>query len=508
MTQNSPALQQCALSMTGVTKKFPGTVAVDNVDFEVRCGEVHALMGENGAGKSTLMKILAGSFADYTGEIIINGEVVRLHSPAEAKRYGIGMIYQELSLARPLSIAENILAGELPNRFGFFLDRTKLIGDAKKRLASVQLDLDPMTPVEDISQHEAQLVEIAKVLGGEPKILVMDEPTSALSREEVERLFGIIGDLRAQGLTIIYISHHLPEIFRIADRITVLRDGKKIATCGRTDITPEDAVQMMVGQPIDTFYKTREHTIGEKAIEVRNLTRNGFFRDVSFHAGQGEILGLAGLNGAGRTELARSICGLDPVDSGEVILGGSSVRIKRYGQSVELGLAYLTEDRKTDGLFHRLSVRENLVAALIPNHTKGGIYDESPGKRASDDLISDLKIATPSRQETAGNLSGGNQQKVLLGKWIAAGPEVLILDEPSRGVDVPAKKLIHDAVLDLVSRGKTVLLLSSDLPELVGLADRVMIMKTGRIIGEMSREQLSEESVLLAINGRGDNLYE
>ncbi|MFC1551879.1 sugar ABC transporter ATP-binding protein [Candidatus Latescibacterota bacterium] len=499
---------QCALSMTGVTKRFPGTVAVDNVDFEVRCGEVHALMGENGAGKSTLMKILAGSFSDYTGQIVINGEDVRLHSPAEAKRHGIGMIYQELSLARPLNIAENILAGELPGRFGFLLDRTKLIGDAKKRLAGIQLDLDPMTPVEDISQHEAQLVEIAKVLGGEPKILVMDEPTSALSREEVERLFDIIGDLRAQGLTIIYISHHLPEIFRIADRITVLRDGKKIATCERSDITPEDAVQMMVGQPIDTFYTSRAHTIGEKTVEVRNLTRNGFFRDVSFHSGSGEILGIAGLNGAGRTELARSMCGLDPVDSGEMILGGNPVRIKRYGHAVGLGLAYLTEDRKTDGLFHRLSVRENLVAALIPDHTKGGFYDESPGKLAADKLIGDLKIATTSQETTAGNLSGGNQQKVLLGKWIAAGPDVLILDEPSRGVDVPAKKLIHDAILDLVSRGKTVLLLSSDLPELVGLADRVMIMKTGRIIGEMSKDQLSEESVLLAINGRGDNLYE
>ncbi|MFC1650172.1 sugar ABC transporter ATP-binding protein [Candidatus Latescibacterota bacterium] len=508
MAHNTPVTELCALSMTGVTKSFPGTVAVDNVDFEVRCGEVHALMGENGAGKSTLMKILAGSFADYSGRISIDGADVRLHSPSEAKKHGIGMIYQELSLARPLSIAENILAGELPSRFGFLLDKKKLIGEAKKRLARVQLDLDPMTPVEDISQHEAQLVEIAKVLGSTPKILVMDEPTSALSREEVERLFEIIDDLRRKGLTIIYISHHLPEIFRIADRITVLRDGKKIATCECSDITPEDAVQMMVGQSIDTFYKSRAHKIGEKTIEIKNLTRKGFFHDVSFHAGSGEILGVAGLNGAGRTELARSICGLDPVDSGDVILRGSPVRVKHYGNAVERGLAYLTEDRKTDGLFHRLSVRENLVAALVPKHTKSGFYDESPGKQTADYFIEALKIATSSPLTTAGNLSGGNQQKVLLGKWLAADLEVLILDEPTRGVDVPAKKLIHDAILDLVAVGKTVLLLSSDLPELVGLADRVMVMKTGRIIGEMSRDQLTEESVLLAINGRGDNLYE
>ncbi|MFC1541115.1 sugar ABC transporter ATP-binding protein [Candidatus Latescibacterota bacterium] len=494
--------------MTDVSKRFLGTIAVENVDFEVRSGEVQALMGENGAGKSTLMKILAGSFSDYSGRITIDGADVLLHTPSEAKKYGIGMVYQELSLARPLSIAENILAGELPNRFGFLLDQKKLIGEAKKRLARVQLDLDPMTPVEDINQHEAQLVEIAKVLGNAPKILVMDEPTSALSREEVERLFEIINDLRGQGLTIIYISHHLPEIFKIADRITVLRDGKKIATCERSNITPEDAVQMMVGQSIDTFYKSHAHTIGEKTIEIKNLTRYGFFHDISFHAGSGEILGIAGLNGAGRTELARSICGLDPVDSGEVILHCSPVRIKHYGDAVERGLVYLTEDRKTDGLFHRLSVRENLAAALIPKHTKGGFYNNSPGKKISDNLIGILKIATASTLTTAGNLSGGNQQKVLLGKWLATDPDVLILDEPTRGVDVNAKKLIHDAILDLVSGGKTVLLLSSDLPELVGLVDRVMVMKTGHIIGEMSRDQLTEESVLLAINGRGDNLYE
>ncbi len=497
-----------ALEMTGICKRYPGTLAVDTVDFDARVGEVHALMGENGAGKSTLMKILAGSFSDYIGNIRIGGQEVKLHSPAEAKYHGIGMIYQELSLALPVSIAENILIGQLPTRFGFLLDTKKMVCEAKRRLDRVKLDIDPMVPVKDISQHEAQLVEIAKVLGNNPCILVMDEPTSSLSRDETERLFNIINDLRKRGLTIIYISHHLSEVFRIADRVTVLRDGKKIGTHYISEVTPEDLVSMMVGRSIDTFYKNRSKHIGPAILEITNLTRRGFFHHISFQACEGEILGIAGLSGAGRTELARSICGLDPVDSGEVLLAGEPVECQPYRKMVSKGMFYLSEDRKTDGLFLRLSVNENLVPALIPRNTKWGWYSPTRDIKTAYNLINKLDITTSSPLVDVNNLSGGNQQKVLLGKWIAGQPRVLFLDEPTRGVDVNAKIKIHQAILEVAENGNSVVLISSDLPELVGLSDRIIVMRTGHIVGEMQKNQMTEESVLLAINGHGNHLYE
>ena len=491
-----------ALRMEGVSKAYPGTLAVDAVDFEARVGEVHALMGENGAGKSTLMKMLAGSFRDYTGRIGINGDEVALHSPALAKAHGIGMIYQELSLAQPISIAENLLVGRLPARFGFMVDRRAMVDEAARCLERVGLDLDPMTPVEAISQHEAQLVEVAKVLGNDPTILVMDEPTSALSREETERLFAIIRQLKSAGLTIIYISHHLSEVFAIADRVTVLRDGRKIATREIDAITPSELVQMMVGQKIDEFYARRKAKVGRTVLEVRNLTRRGFFHDVSLHVNEGEILGIAGLTGAGRTEVARSLCGLDPVDAGMVELEGRPLRRGSYQKAVARGLFYLSEDRKRDGLFLRLSLRRNLLSALIAKNTTAGFYSDRKSRSAADTMIEQLEIVAASTSVDVGNLSGGNQQKVLLGKWRAAEPRVLILDEPTRGVDVKAKKKIHEAVMTLADRAKSIILISSDLPELVGLSDRVVVMRGGRIIGEMSRDALTEESVLLAANGK------
>ncbi|TFG64573.1 MAG: sugar ABC transporter ATP-binding protein, partial [Spirochaetales bacterium] len=315
--------------MKGVSKKFPGTIAVDDVDFDVYAGEVHALVGENGAGKSTLMKMLAGSFDDYTGTISIKGKETKLHSPAMAKAVGIEMIYQELSLALPLSIAENVLVGRLPVRNGI-IDRKKLTEDAAAALSRVGLEyLDPMKPIEDISQHEAQLVEISKALWNNPGILVMDEPTSALSREEVERLFTIIAKLKNEGLAIVYISHHLPEIFRVADRVTVLRDGKKIGTKNIHEVKREEVVQMMVGRSIREFYTKRDHSIGKDRLVVENLSRWGFFHNVSFTAREGEILGICGLSGAGRTELARVMVGLDSASAGTVTLEGKRVSARR-----------------------------------------------------------------------------------------------------------------------------------------------------------------------------------
>lgn len=490
-----------ALAMEGVSKRFPGTLAVDSVDLEVYPGEVHALMGENGAGKSTLMRILAGSFDDYTGTIRVGGQVVRLHSPAAAKGHGLGMVYQELSLARPISIAENLLAGRLPtNRWGL-LDRTRLLEESRQCLEHVGLDIDPFKTVEEIGPHEAQLVEIAKALASTPCILILDEPTSALSREEVQRLFGIIRDLRNGGLAIIYISHHLPEVFEIADRVTVLRDGRKVGTRDIHELTPQTLVQMMVGTRIDEFYLGRTPHIGDIVLEAEGLTRHGFFHDASFRLRAGEIVGLAGLSGAGRTELARSLCGLDPLHRGVVRLMGEPLSVNGYAAMVAKGVVYLSEDRKQDGLFLRLPVRENLLAALLPAHSRAGIYRSGRDGAVVDRWFRELNIAAASPEVDAGTLSGGNQQKVLLGKWLATEPKVLILDEPSRGVDINAKRKIHEAVMALADRGAAILLISSDLPELAGLSDRALIMRSGRIIGEIPKARLSEESLLLAANG-------
>ena len=491
-----------ALEMKHVSKRFPGTIAVDDVSFEVSAGEVHALVGENGAGKSTLMKMLAGSFDDYTGDIRVNGRDVTLHSPTEAKKYGIGMIYQELSLARPISIAENLLAGRLPKR-GPFLDRRRKASQAKELLARVGLDLDTDLPIEDISQHEAQLVEIAKVLGNGPCILVMDEPTSALSREEVERLFEIIVQLKSRGIAIVYISHHLPEIFRIADRVTVMRDGKKIATRPIGEVSREEVVQMMVGRSVKEFYKREERRIGEPRLKVAGLSRFGFFHDLSFEARRGEILGICGLSGAGRSELAKVLAGLDRADEGRIELDGAPVKSATMAQALGQGIAYLTEDRKIEGLALRLAVDDNVLAPIVDRLSSASIYSKAKGAPVVARLIEELDIYPPDPERTVGNLSGGNQQKVLLAKWLASAPKVLILDEPTRGVDIGAKMTIHNSIEKLAREGCTVLLISSDLPELVGLSDRVMIMRKGHFTREMAFSECSEESLLLAANGEG-----
>lgn len=489
-----------ALQMKNVRKRFPGTIAVDDVSFEVYAGEVHALVGENGAGKSTLMKMLAGSFDDYEGQIFINSKEVRLYSPTTAKKFGIGMIYQELSLARPISIVENLLAGRLPRK-GLLLDKDAARRQAEALLKRVGLDLDPDLPVEDISPHEAQLVEIAKVLGSNPCILVMDEPTSALSREEVERLFGIIDTLRKRGIAIVYISHHLPEIFRIADRVTVMRDGKKIATKAIGEVSREEIVQMMVGRSVKEFYKREDRIIGETRLRVQGLSRFGFFHDVSLEARRGETLGICGLSGAGRTELARVLVGLDAADEGTIEVDGKLVKGRTMADYLEQGIAYLTEDRKTEGLALRLPVDDNVLSAIVDRLTSGTVFSKARGLPRVKRLIGELSIYPPDPARTVGNLSGGNQQKVLLAKWLASEPKVLILDEPTRGVDIGAKMIIHASIEKLAREGCTVILISSDLPELVGLSDRVMIMRKGHFTREMNYSECSEESLLLAANG-------
>jgi ribose transport system ATP-binding protein len=419
-----------------------------------------------------------------------------------AKGHGIGMIYQELSLARPISIAENLLVGRLPARGGL-LDRRRLVEESTRWLTRVGLTLDPMLPIEDISQHEAQLVEIAKVLANDPHILVMDEPTSALSREEVERLFSIIESLKQGGLAIVYISHHLPEVFRVADRVTVMRDGKKVGTRTVREATREQIVQMMVGRSEKDFYRSSHRVHGGERLRVEKLTRHGFFHNVSFTAYEREILGICGLAGAGRTELARVLVGLDRRDSGRMWLDGRPANPRSMATAMRLGIAYLTEDRKTEGLALRLTMGENVLSTLVPRHSRAGVYLRGLGSGVLSRLISELSITPPDPARPAGNLSGGNQQKVLLAKWMACEPRILILDEPTRGVDIGAKMIIHRSIERLADEGHTIILISSDLPELVGLSDRVLVMRQGRFTREMAKEECTEESVLLAANTEG-----
>ncbi|MEO7716675.1 MAG: sugar ABC transporter ATP-binding protein [Capsulimonas sp.] len=491
-----------ALQLRGVSKRYPGMLAVDAVDFDVRPGEVHALLGENGAGKSTLVSLIAGSFSDYTGEVLIDGEAVTLHAPAAAKALGIEMIHQELSLAPPLSLAENLLAGRLPVKRGF-VDRRALRDEAARLLRQVGLNLDQDTLVEEISQPQAQLVEIAKALGNDPKILIMDEPTSSLSREEVAQLFRLVKDLRASGLAVIYISHHLPELAEIADRVTVMRDGKKVETLEMADATPERLVEMMVGGAATALYPQRHSALGAARLRVEDLSRIGFFHDVSLTVRAGEIVGIGGLSGAGRSELARSICRIDPIDRGRIEIDGAPSRAKSYGQAIREGFAYLTEDRKSQGLALRLSVADNILGGVISRHSRFGVYSAQSGKEVARDMIAALQVQPPDAAREAGGLSGGNQQKVLLAKWLATKPKVLILDEPTRGVDVAAKAVIHQAIAEAAEQGVAVLLISSDLPELVGLSDKVLILRKGRLIGRLNKDDCSEQAVLLAANGQG-----
>jgi len=450
-----------------------------------------------------LMKMMAGSFDDYTGDISVNGRKVDLKSPAEAKKNGIEMIYQELSLALPISVAENVLVGRLPKK-GLFIDKEKMLKETSENLSKVGLEhIDPLLPIEDISQHEAQLVEIAKALGNNPSILVMDEPTSALSREEVERLFEIIDGLRKMGLAIVYISHHLPEIFRIADRVTVMRDGKHIDTRNINDVTKEELVQMMVGESVTEFYRHEVYSGDKVRIEVKKLTRYGFFHDIDFHAYEGEILGIGGLSGAGRSELARVLVGLDKRDKGSIVLDGKEIKASNMAQALEAGIAYLSENRKTEGLATRLSIQDNILGALVRRLSAHGVYDSKKGTPVLNRLIEELSIYPPDPEREVSNLSGGNQQKVLMAKWIAVEPKVMILDEPTRGVDIGAKLIIHNAIEALAKEGRTIILISSDLPELVSLSHRVMIMRQGHFIREMQKDECNEESVLLAANGEG-----
>lgn len=498
--------EECALSLQNITKIFPAVIAVNDVSLEVLPGSVHAICGENGAGKSTLMKILAGEYSDYKGEIFINNKIVSIKSPAEAKKLGIEIIHQELSLARPISVAENILAGRLPRKKRFFLDYSEINKQTRKYLNLVGLDyIDPTIPVSSLSQHESQLVEIAKALSNEPKIIIMDEPTSSLSKRETNRLFKIIRNLKEKGLAIIYISHFLNEVFEISDLITTMRDGKKISTNRTKNLTQKDVVHQMVGRDIKDFYSHKSGKIGSVLLQVKSISRYGFFKNISFNLREGEILGICGLSGSGRSEIARALVGLDRIDNGEIRFEGEILKNNNFSKSICNNIVYLSEDRKLQGLILERSISYNISSANEIVKKKGFWLSKEKLSEKTMKLTSEIIPYKTNR--LVRQLSGGNQQKVLLMKWLNTNPRILILDEPTRGVDVGAKEIIHNLVKDFVKSGNASILISSDLKELIGLSDRILFLINGEM-GQISENiDFTEESLLMAsYEGNGKNV--
>jgi len=487
--------------MQGIRKAFPGVVALDGVDLEVRAGEVHVLLGENGAGKSTLMKILSGAQAKDAGEIRLGGEPVHIAGPRDAHRRGIRIIYQELTLVPHLSVAENIALGREPGRLGL-IDRRAQDREARERLGRLGVTIDPRTPVGELGVARQQMVEVAKALEGEPRLIIMDEPTSALTATEISELFATIERLTARGVAVVYISHRMEEVTRVGHRVTVLRDGRHVATRRIADVTVPELVKLMAGREVTDHYPRRRVPPGDEILRAEGLSRAGVLHDVSFSLRRGEVLGVAGLMGAGRTELARILAGADRPDRGRVILHGRAVPAGRPGEAIRRGLALLPEDRKTQGLVLGLPVQANVALPSTPRLTRLGVVDRAAETALAQRQVDDLRIRTPSLAQRVVNLSGGNQQKVVLGKWLAADVDVLLMDEPTRGIDVAAKVEIYELMNRLTAEGKAILMISSELPEVLGMSDRILVLYRGSLVAEMSAQGVTQEQVLAAALGQ------
>ncbi|MDK1492686.1 sugar ABC transporter ATP-binding protein [Sinorhizobium sp. 7-81] len=485
------------LSAEGVRKEFPGVVALDDVEFKLKRGTVHALMGENGAGKSTLMKILAGIYQPDQGDVKLKGVDIRLKSPLDALENGIAMIHQELNLMPFMTVAENIwIRREPKNRFGF-VDHGEMRRMTAKLLERLKIDLDPEIEVRHLSVANRQMVEIAKAVSYESDVLIMDEPTSALTEREVAHLFEIIRDLRSQGIGIVYITHKMNELFEIADEFSVFRDGKYIGTHASSNVTRDDIIRMMVGREITQMFPKEEVPIGDVVLSVKNLTLNGVFHDVSFDVRAGEILGVAGLVGSGRSNVAETLFGVTPASSGTIAIDGRVVVIDNPNTAIRNRMAFLTEDRKDTGCLLILDVLENMqIAVLQDKYVKGGFVTEKGITAACEEMSRKLRVKTPNLQERIENLSGGNQQKVLIGRWLLTNPRILILDEPTRGIDVGAKAEIHRLVTELARNGVAVIMISSEMPEVLGMSDRIMVMHEGRVTGFLDRAEATQIRVM------------
>ncbi|MBY3087399.1 sugar ABC transporter ATP-binding protein [Rhizobium laguerreae] len=485
------------LSAEGVRKEFPGVVALDDVQFRLKRASVHALMGENGAGKSTLMKILAGIYTPDKGDIRLKGIEIRLKSPLDALENGIAMIHQELNLMPFMTVAENIwIRREPKNRLGF-IDHGVMHRMTEDLFTRLNIAIDPDIEVRHLSVANRQMVEIAKAVSYNSDVLIMDEPTSALTEREVEHLFRIIRDLRAQGIGIVYITHKMNELFEIADEFSVFRDGRYIGTHASTDVTRDDIIRMMVGREITQMFPKEEVPIGEVVLSVKDLCLKGVFNNVSFEVRAGEILGVAGLVGSGRSNVAETLFGVTPASSGSIELYGKPVNISSPTEAIRNRMAFLTEDRKDTGCLLILDILENMqIAVLQDRYVKGGFVQQGAVEATCEDMAKKLRVKTPNLYERVENLSGGNQQKVLIGRWLLTNPRILILDEPTRGIDVGAKAEIHRLVTEMARDGVAVVMISSEMPEVLGMSDRIMVMHEGRVTGFLNRDEATQIKVM------------
>jgi len=485
------------LEVEDVRKEFPGVVALDNVKFKLRAGTVHALMGENGAGKSTLMKIVAGIYTPDSGSFKLRGQDIRLKNPLDALENGIAMIHQELNLMGPMSVAENIwIRREPANRFGF-INHSEMQRRTEELFTRLNIDIDPMVEVRSLSVANRQMVEIAKAVSFNSDVLIMDEPTSALTEREVDHLFRIIRALKADGKGIIYITHKMNELFEIADEVSVFRDGKYIATKPSSELTRDEIIRMMVGRDISQMFPKLTVPIGDVVLSVKNLSLNGVFKDVSFDVRAGEILGIAGLVGSGRSNIAEAIFGVTPATAGTISINGKQVDMSSPAVAMAHGMAFLTEDRKETGCFLLLDIQENTQMAVLQNkYVKYGFVQRGQLAKDSEAMANTLRVRTPDMQEPIINLSGGNQQKVLISRWLLTKPRILILDEPTRGIDVGAKAEIHRLVSELARDGVAVIMISSEMPEVLGMSDRIMVIHEGRVTGFLDRNEADQVKIM------------
>ncbi len=498
MSDTQPPL----LEMRGISKAFPGVQALNDVSFSLHAGEIHALVGENGAGKSTLMKVLTGAIPKDAGTIFLRGAPVEIHGPRDAIHRGIAIIHQELTLVPYLTVAQNIYLGREPRGAAASLvDWAALNRQAGELLERLGLGFRPTTLVSDLSIAQRQMVEVAKALSLDATIIAMDEPTSALSEREVEALFSFIRQLRDQGVGLIYISHRMNEIFELADRVTVMRDGRYVGTAPIGALTEAKIINMMVGRTLGELYPKTSVPRSEVVLKVAGLRRGKELQDVSFELHRGEILGLAGLVGAGRTFIARALFGADRVDGGEIWLEGQPVRIGSPQHAIKLGIGLVPEDRKAEGLFLGMPVRTNITVTILEKLSRFGVIKTKAQDALAQRYVEDLAIRTPSLIQRARNLSGGNQQKVVISRWLTLSPKVLLLDEPTRGVDVGAKAEIYALMSKLAGQGMGILMISSELPEVLGVSDRILVMREGRLVGEFTRAEATQDKIMTAATG-------
>lgn len=482
--------------MQQIRKEFPGVVALDGVDFDLRSGEVHVLLGENGAGKSTLVKIISGAHTKNSGTLLIDGIPLEIQNPGHALKLGIATIYQELNLVPKLTVAENIFLGREPVRKGGWIHTRRMVADARRVLSRLGVDIAPDATVAELGIAPKQMVEISRAISTDCRILILDEPTSALTWQEIEQLFKTIARLKESGVAIIYISHRIEEIFEIGDRVTVLRDGKVVGTRDTAKIEPQELIRMMVARELKEYYPKRSVEIGEEALCVEHLSRSGVLEEINFLVRKGEILGLTGLMGSGRTELARAIFGVDSIDTGAIYVNGQRCKIDSPRRAIELGLGYMTEDRQLQGLILKLSLGKNISLPDLDRVSKVGFIKTGSERRLAEHFIRELQIKTTGPDQLARDLSGGNQQKVVIGKWLACYADIFILDEPTRGVDVAAKVEIYQLMNSLTADGAAIIVISSELPEVIGMCDRILVMRQGRINGEFEAAEVTQEALL------------